>query len=111
MVTDKEIESKKCYNMVLGGEPTFPLWQMSNQIPKIKTDTLLRNVQSHRMDFSALRILRKRNRITIPDMAKRIGISKAYLSLIENNRKSPNIKVIEDICKELDCELRILPKV
>lgn len=62
------------------------------------------------MDFSALRIIRKRNRITLTDMAKRVGVSKGYLSLIENNRKSPNIEVIEKICSQLDCELRIIPK-
>ena len=62
------------------------------------------------MDFTALRTIRKRNRITLIDMAKRVTVSKSYLSLIENNLKSPNIKVIEDICKELDCELRIIPK-
>ncbi len=62
------------------------------------------------MDFTALRIIRKRNRITLTDMAKKVKVSKAYLSSIENNRKSPNIKVIENICIELDCELRIIPK-
>lgn len=62
------------------------------------------------MDFSALRTIRKRNRITLIDMAKRVGVSKGYLSLIEHNHKSPNIQVIEDICNELDCELRIIPK-
>lgn len=62
------------------------------------------------MDYTALRTIRKRNRITLTDMAKKVGISKGYLSLIENNRKSPNIEVIENICKELDCELRIIPK-
>lgn len=62
------------------------------------------------MDFTALRTIRKRTRITLTDMAKKIGISKGYLSLIEKNEKSPNIEVIEKICTELDCELRIIPK-
>ena len=62
------------------------------------------------MDFTILRIHRKAKGLKLKEIAPGLGISSGYLSMIERNKKSPNIKVIEDICTELDCELRIIPK-
>ena len=62
------------------------------------------------MDFTTLKTIRKGKRIKQSDLAKSIGITQTYLSLIETNKRSPKFEVIEDICKELDCELRIIPK-
>ena len=62
------------------------------------------------MDFTILRTLRKSNKMKLIELAKRIGISPAYLSMIEQNKREPRLCTVEDICKELDCELRIIPK-
>lgn len=63
------------------------------------------------MDLSILRIYRKHNKMRQQDVAQRISISQTYLSLIELNKKIPAVKVIEDICSELNLELRIIPKL
>jgi len=62
------------------------------------------------MDFTILRIHRKAKGLNLKDLAPKVGIASGYLSMIERNKKTPNIKIIEDICTELDCELRIIPK-
>ena len=62
------------------------------------------------MDFAILRTLRKGKRLTLKDVASKAGIKSGYLSLIERNKKMKQFEVIEDICNELDCELRIIPK-
>ena len=62
------------------------------------------------MNFTILRTLRRSKKIKLIKLSKDIGISPAYLSMIENNKRSPVISIIEDICNKLDCELRIIPK-
>ena len=62
------------------------------------------------MDFTILKTLRKSKKIKLIELAKEIGISPAYLSMIERNKRTPVNSIIEDICNELDCELRIIPK-
>ena len=62
------------------------------------------------MDFTILRIHRKAKGLKLKDLAPKMGISKGYLSLIERNKKNPHTQLIADICNELDCELRIIPK-
>ena len=62
------------------------------------------------MDYTILRTLRKGNRLTLKYIAAKAKIKPGYLSLIERNKKMKQFEVIEDICKELDCELRIIPK-
>ena len=62
------------------------------------------------MDFTILRTLRKSKKIKLIELSKQIGISPAYLSMIENNKRDPKASTIEDICTKLDCELRIIPK-
>ena len=62
------------------------------------------------MDFTILRTLRKAKGLTLKDVSLGVQVTIAYLSLIERNKKNPPTQLIEDICKELDCELRIIPK-
>ena len=62
------------------------------------------------MDFTILRIHRKAKGLKLKDLAPKMGISKGYLSQIERNKKNPPTQLIEDICSQLDCELRIIPK-
>ena len=62
------------------------------------------------MDFTILRTFRKSKKLILKDVASKVKITIAYLSLMERNKKNPRKQLIEDICKELDCELRIIPK-
>lgn len=62
------------------------------------------------MDISILRVIRKGKKIKQSDLAKRAGISQTFLSLVENNKRVASIEVIENLCEQLDCELRIIPK-
>ena len=62
------------------------------------------------MDFTILRTIRKSKGLNLKDLAPKVNIASGYLSMIERNKKSPNIEVIESLCEELDCELRIIPK-
>lgn len=62
------------------------------------------------MDLSILKVLRKGKKIKQYDLAKLAGISQTYLSQIESNKRIASIPVIENICEQLDCELRIIPK-
>ena len=62
------------------------------------------------MDFTILRIHRRANGLKLKDIAPGLGISSGYLSMIEINLKNPNTTLLENICKKLDCELRIIPK-
>lgn len=62
------------------------------------------------MDFTVLRIHRKAKGLTLKDVASKAGIKSGYLSLIERNKKMKQFDIIEDICDQLDCELRIIPK-
>ena len=62
------------------------------------------------MDFTILRTLRKAKKLILKDVAPKAKITSAYLSLIERNKKMKQFEIIEDICEQLDCELRIIPK-
>ena len=57
------------------------------------------------MDFTILKTLRKGQGLKLKDLALKIGITEAYLSGIERNKKNPTFKVIEKLCKELGLEL------
>ena len=46
-------------------------------------------------DFRAIKIIRKMKGVTLPDLAKRAGISKGYLSQLENGLCSePTLKML-----------------
>lgn len=62
------------------------------------------------MNISFITDIRKGRRIRQKVMAKAIGISTVYLSLIEGGKKKPSLEVLERICEYLDCELMIIPK-
>jgi transcriptional regulator with XRE-family HTH domain len=55
--------------------------------------------------LTAIRIERK---LTLSAVAQRSGISISYLSEIENDKKTPDIKVLERICDSLSVPLPIL---
>lgn len=52
--------------------------------------------------------IRKNNGIKQGDFAAKVGISQTYLSLIETNKKEPNMSVIHDISKVLKIPIPLL---
>lgn len=61
------------------------------------------------MDLSILKERRIAKGITQKEMATSMGVSQMYVSKLENGKKK-NMYMIEKLCTELDCELRIIPK-
>lgn len=59
-------------------------------------------------EIKLMRIARKKTQVKL---AKESGISKTFMSLIENNHKDPSIKVLKRICENINAELRILLKL
>ena len=62
------------------------------------------------MNLKILKEIRRGKKINQTNLAKSVGITQTYLSLIETNKRNPSIEMVENICIELDCELRIIPK-
>ena len=62
------------------------------------------------MDLSILKDLRKAKKISQKELSDKVGISTARLSKIENSKGVKSIEILEDICNELNYELRIIPK-
>lgn len=59
------------------------------------------------MDLTILKNLRKSKKIKLIELAERINVTPGYLSMVENNKRTPRISTVEDICRELNCELLI----
>lgn len=55
-----------------------------------------------------IRAWREYKHIKMDELAKKVGISSAYLSQIENNKRNPTIDTLKNIAKELDIEVEIL---
>lgn len=49
--------------------------------------------------------MRKKHNLTQDELAKRAGISKAYVSSIESGRRWPRISIVHAIAKALDTEI------
>jgi transcriptional regulator with XRE-family HTH domain len=56
----------------------------------------------------AIKMCRSRKGITQTELAKRSGISLAYLSVIEQNKRDPTLSVVESIARSLTVPLNIL---
>lgn len=52
--------------------------------------------------------LRNSKGITQEKLSQKCNITQAYLSQIENNKKTPNLSVLSTICEELEIPLPIL---
>jgi len=61
------------------------------------------------MNLSILKERRIARNITQKQMGSKLGCSQMYVSKLENGKKK-NMDMIERLCTELDCELRIIPK-
>lgn len=112
LITKKEVESKKCYNLILGGgEPLFPLIQTRKQFVKKQKKIEVKKREPEKLNLTILRNIRKKKGMILNDIALKVNISTAYLSLIERGKKVPNIEIVENICDLLGYELIILPIV
>ncbi len=57
---------------------------------------------------NAIRAWREYKKITMKDLAGKVGISPAYVSQIENNRRNPTIDTLRAISRELDIDIDML---
>jgi transcriptional regulator with XRE-family HTH domain len=57
---------------------------------------------------NAIRILRSQKRMSQKDLADRAEITPSFLSLVESDRRSPSLKVIERIAAGLDIPSEVL---
>jgi len=55
-----------------------------------------------------IRAWREYKNIRMNDLAKRVGISSAYLSQIERGKRNPTIDTFKTIAKELDIDVEML---
>lgn len=62
--------------------------------------------KSDKMDIgSKIKRLRRKNQLTLEDVANRCELSKGFLSQVENNLSSPSITTLEDILEVLGSSL------
>jgi len=57
---------------------------------------------------STIRAWREHKQIKMNELAKKVGISPAYLSQIENGKRNPTIDTLKAIAKELNLEVELL---
>jgi transcriptional regulator with XRE-family HTH domain len=57
---------------------------------------------------NSIKIFRKKFNISQADLAAACGITQAYLSQIENNKKEPNLSILKIIGEKLNVPLPIL---
>ena len=55
-----------------------------------------------------IRVIRKRKQLTIPQVAEGTGLSKGFLSNVENNKTSPSIETLHSIARFLNVPLTYL---
>lgn len=56
---------------------------------------------------NALTALRKTKNVSQEELSKNVGLSRKYISDIENGRRNVSIQVLNDICKSLNIELHV----
>ena len=61
------------------------------------------------MDLSILKERRIARGLSQSQLGEKLGITQMYVSHLERGKKS-NLVMLEKMCTELDCELRIIPK-
>jgi predicted transcriptional regulator len=57
---------------------------------------------------SPIRAWREYKNIKMNELSKKAGISPAYLSQIENNKRNPTIDTLKAIARELDIDIDVL---
>ncbi len=51
---------------------------------------------------------RLRAGLTLNELAQRVGVSASYISLVENNKSVPSLKILDKICTSLSMHLSLL---
>ncbi len=51
---------------------------------------------------------RRRAGLTLTELAKRVGVSPSYISLVENGKSVPSLKILDQICTSLSIHLSML---
>jgi transcriptional regulator with XRE-family HTH domain len=70
---------------------------------------LFQNQGAYIMDIGAtIRAIRKRKKLTIPQLCEGTGLSKGFISNVENNKTSPSIATLESIATFLKIPLPYL---
>lgn len=59
----------------------------------------------------ALKVVRAARSAKQADVAEAAGVDKSYLSLIENNKKSPSLGVLGGLCEVLDLPISDLARI
>ena len=57
---------------------------------------------------NAIRVLRTQKRLSQKELADRAGITPSFLSLVESDRRSPSLKVIDRIAAAMDVPSEVL---
>ena len=57
---------------------------------------------------TAIKLCRDRKNLTLSELSKKSGLSISYISLLENNKRDPNLSKVEQISKALNIPLSIL---
>jgi transcriptional regulator with XRE-family HTH domain len=63
---------------------------------------------SDRFDGARLRARRKRQRLTVEDVARLASLRYAFVVTLERNEARPSISALERLCAALDCDPRAL---
>lgn len=56
---------------------------------------------------NTLRDIRSRKNLSLSALSKRSGVSRSYISKIEQNQQSPSIEYLEKLCEGLDIPFSI----
>jgi transcriptional regulator with XRE-family HTH domain len=56
----------------------------------------------------AIRFCRQQKKLSIPELAARVGLSVSYISLLERNGRDPPLSTMERISRSLEIPLSVL---
>ena len=57
---------------------------------------------------TAIKLCRDRKRLTLSELSEKSGLSVSYISLLENNKRDPNLSKVESISDALNIPLSLL---
>lgn len=57
---------------------------------------------------TAIKLCRDRKRFTLSELSEKSGLSVSYISLLENNKRDPNLSKVESISDALNIPLSLL---
>lgn len=57
---------------------------------------------------AAIKLCRDRKNLTLADLSEKSGLSSSYISLLENNKRDPNLSKVELISEALNIPLSLL---